>query len=153
MHPDQFNILNAKDPAIVERTVAELMYHVDVLDLLGLPKTLLGVDVVCAGELLAADADERTLLELAQARETGIVVAPVGGQGFLFGRGNQQLSAEVIESVGPDRVVVIATEAKIAALVGRPLRVDTGDPAVDAVLAGYRRIVVGYNREIVYPVT
>jgi predicted polyphosphate/ATP-dependent NAD kinase len=123
-----------------------------LLDVLGLEKTLLGVDVVRHGELLAADADERTLLDLAEPSETGIVVAPVGGQGFLFGRGNQQLSAAVIERVGQERIVVIATEAKIAALAGRPLRVDTGDPTLDAALAGYRRIVVGYNREIVYPV-
>jgi predicted polyphosphate/ATP-dependent NAD kinase len=123
------------------------------LDLLGLQKTLAGVDVVRDAELLAADADERTLLELARGGEAGIVVAPVGGQGFLFGRGNQQLSAAVIQSVGLERIVVVATEAKIAALGGRPLRVDTGEPVVDAALAGYRRIVVGYSREIVYPVT
>jgi predicted polyphosphate/ATP-dependent NAD kinase len=123
-----------------------------VLDVLGLGKTLLGVDVVSRGELLAADADERALLRFTEEGETGIVVAPVGGQGFVFGRGNQQLSAAVIERVGRERIVVIATEAKIAALAGRPLRVDTGDPKVDAALAGYRRIVVGYNREIVYPV-
>jgi predicted polyphosphate/ATP-dependent NAD kinase len=123
-----------------------------VLDVLGLEKTLLGVDVVSRGELLVADADERALLQFAEARATGIVVAPVGGQGFVFGRGNQQLSAAVIERVGQERIVVIATEAKIAALAGRPLRVDTGDPILDAALAGYRRIVVGYNREIVYPV-
>jgi predicted polyphosphate/ATP-dependent NAD kinase len=124
-----------------------------VLELLGLPKTLLGVDAVRGRELLVADADERALLELAEAGEAAILVAPVGGQGFLLGRGNQQLSAAVIESVGHEHIVVVATEAKIAALNGRPLRVDTGDPDLDAALAGYRRIVVGYNREIVYPVT
>jgi predicted polyphosphate/ATP-dependent NAD kinase len=123
-----------------------------VLDLLGLEKTLLGVDVVRAGAFVAADADERRLLELAGEGDAGIVVTPVGGQGFVFGRGNQQLSARVIERVGNDRIVVIATEAKIAALGGRPLRVDTGDPAVDAILSGYRRVIVGYNREIVYPI-
>lgn len=119
---------------------------------LGLEKTLLGVDVVRAGACLVADADERTLLELVEAEEAGIVVTPVGGQGFVFGRGNQQLSAPVIARVGRERIVVVATEVKIAGLGGRPLRVDTGDPAVDASLAGYTRVVVGYNREIVYPV-
>ena len=73
-------------------------------------------------------------------------------QGFLFGRGNQQLSAPVIARVGRERILVVATEAKIAGLGGRPLRVDTGDSAVDASLAGYTRVVVDYNREIVYPV-
>ena len=124
-----------------------------VLDLLGLDKTLLGVDVVRSGELIAPDADERTLLDVASGGEAAVLVAPVGGQGFLFGRGNQQLSAAVLESVGLERIVAVATEAKIAALAGRPLRVDTGSSAVDAALAGYRRVLVGYNREIVYPVT
>jgi predicted polyphosphate/ATP-dependent NAD kinase len=123
-----------------------------ILALLGLEKTLLGVDVIRAGNCLIADADEEALIELLAAHDAGIVVAPVGGQGFLFGRGNQQLSAAVIEKVGTKRIVVVATEAKIARLGGAPLRVDTGDPATDASLAGYTRIAVGYNREIVYPV-
>jgi len=123
-----------------------------VMAVLGLEKTLLGVDVVRGGACLVADADERTLLDLVEAEEAGIVVTPVGGQGFLFGRGNQQLSAPVIERVGRERILVVATEAKIAGLGGRPLRVDTGDSAVDASLAGYTRVVVDYNREIVYPV-
>jgi predicted polyphosphate/ATP-dependent NAD kinase len=123
-----------------------------VMDVLGLGKTLLGVDVVRAGRCLVADADEPALMEIAGAGDAGIVVTPVGGQGFVFGRGNQQLSARVIERVGLERILVIATEAKIAALGGRPLRVDTGDPAVDESLSGYLRVVVGYNREIVYRV-
>ena len=121
-----------------------------VMSVLGLEKTLLGVDVVRGGTSLVKDADERRLLEIAETGGAGILVTPVGGQGFVFGRGNQQLSARVIERVGRERVVVIATEAKIGALGGQPLRVDTGDPAVDAMLAGYVRVIVDYNREIVY---
>jgi predicted polyphosphate/ATP-dependent NAD kinase len=123
-----------------------------LLALLGIEKTLLGVDVIRAGSRLIADADERALLELLARGEAGVVVTPVGGQGFVFGRGNQQLSAAVLERLDRDRVVVIATEAKIARLAGAPLRVDTGAPALDASLAGYTRVTVGYNREIVYPV-
>jgi predicted polyphosphate/ATP-dependent NAD kinase len=123
-----------------------------VLAQLGIEKTLLGVDVVRDGACRIADADERTLVRLVATEEAGIVVTPVGGQGFLFGRGNQQLSPAVIEQVDRERIVFVATEAKIARLGGAPLRVDTGDPALDASLAGYARIVVGYNREIVYPV-
>jgi predicted polyphosphate/ATP-dependent NAD kinase len=121
-----------------------------LMDLLGLEKTLLGVDVVREGGCLVADADEPALLKIATETDAGIVVTPVGGQGFVFGRGNQQLSARVIERVGRERIVVIATEAKIAALGGRPLRVDTGDPAIDESLSGYVRVIVGDNREIVY---
>jgi predicted polyphosphate/ATP-dependent NAD kinase len=135
------NVLDARTWLIGPGTTTGVL-----LALAGLEKTLLGVDVIRAGACLIADADERTLIELLAREEAGIVVTPVGGQGFLFGRGNQQLSARVIEKVAPERIVVVATEAKIARLGGAPLRVDTGDPAIDAGLGGYTRIVVGYNR-------
>jgi predicted polyphosphate/ATP-dependent NAD kinase len=123
-----------------------------IMDALGLEKTVLGVDAVRAGQVVARDADERTLLELLAAGHAKVVVTPVGGQGFLFGRGNQQLSARVLERVGRQNVVVVATETKLAALAGRPLLVDTGDAAVDAMLAGYVRVITGYGREAVYRV-
>ena len=59
----------------------------------------------------------------------------------------------MLERVGPENVVVVATEGKLAALGGRPLLVDTGDEAMDARLAGYARSVVGYDREVVYRIS
>src|SRR5579862_3546919 len=117
-----------------------------LLGLLGLEKTLLGVDVIRDGACLLADGDERALIELVEAEDPGIVVTPVGGQG------NQQLSPRVLGRIDREWIVTAATEAKIGRLGGAPLRVDTGDPGLDASLAGYARIVVGYNRLIVYPV-
>ncbi|MDQ3994198.1 MAG: NAD(+)/NADH kinase, partial [Actinomycetota bacterium] len=144
---------------VVDRVLGERTWFVGpgtttraIFDLLGLEKTLVGVDVVRDAACLAKDADEATLARLAEGGDAAILVTPVGGQGFVFGRGNQQLSPRVIEHVGRDGIVVVATEAKIGALGGSPLQVDTGDPAVDAMLAGYMRVLVGYNRDIVYRV-
>jgi predicted polyphosphate/ATP-dependent NAD kinase len=123
-----------------------------VMAALGLPKSVLGVDVVQSGRLLAADADEETLLGLA-GPDAIVIVTPVGGQGFVLGRGNQQLSPAVLRAIGVDRLLILATEAKLAALGGRPLLVDTGDPELDAELAGYRRVITGYRHETVYRVT
>jgi predicted polyphosphate/ATP-dependent NAD kinase len=123
-----------------------------ILGALGLEKTVLGVDAVRGSRLVAKDADEATLLYLLGTGSAKVVVTPVGGQGFLFGRGNQQLSARVLERVGRKSVIVVATEAKIVSLGGRPLLVDTGDPVVDQMLSGYIRVVTGYGREIVYRV-
>ena len=123
-----------------------------ILDHLGLASTLLGVDVVYRGDLLRQDATERDLLTYLDETPGQIVVTPIGGQGYLFGRGNQQISAEVIARVGFDNIVVIATPSKLAALRGEPLRVDTGDEALDALLRGYRRVITGYGMETVYPV-
>jgi predicted polyphosphate/ATP-dependent NAD kinase len=120
---------------------------------LGVAKTLIGVDVVAGGKLLAADANEAQLLALIAGCRAKIVVTPIGGQGYLFGRGNQQISPEVIKQVGRDNIVVVGTAEKIHALRGEPLRVDTGDQEVDAMLSGYIRVTTGYDEQIVYRVS
>jgi predicted polyphosphate/ATP-dependent NAD kinase len=123
-----------------------------ILDHMGLASTLLGVDVVYRGDLLRQDATEHELLTYLGETPGQIIVTPIGGQGYLFGRGNQQISAEVISRVGLENIVVVATPRKLASLRGEPLRVDTGDEALDTLLRGYRRVVTGYGMETVYPV-
>jgi predicted polyphosphate/ATP-dependent NAD kinase len=120
---------------------------------LGLEKTLVGVDVVRDGELVAADANEARLLQLVAERRARVIVTPIGGQGCILGRGNQQISPRVIRSVGPDNLVVVATPDKIHALRGRPLWVDSGDRRLDRELAGYVRVVTGYGTCAVYRVS
>ncbi len=121
---------------------------------LGLPNTLLGVDAVRDGQLLAADADEARLLEVLAASPGGaaIVVTVIGGQGHVFGRGNQQFSPRVIRQVGLDNIILVAAKSKIAALEGRPLLVDTNDPALDRELCGWRSVITGYDDRILYRV-
>jgi predicted polyphosphate/ATP-dependent NAD kinase len=111
-----------------------------ILELLELEGSLLGVDVVRDGELLLRDASERDLLDATRDRPATIVVGIVGGQGSLFGRGNQQISAEVIRRAGADSIVIVAGLDKLQALAPSGLHVDTGDPDVDRMLAGYRRV-------------
>jgi predicted polyphosphate/ATP-dependent NAD kinase len=118
-----------------------------------LDKTLLGVDVVFRGRLLATDVNESQLLELLEGRNAKLIVTPIGGQGCIFGRGNQQISPSVIRKVGQDDIIVVSTAAKIGSLGGRPLWVDTGDQAVDKMLCGYVRVVTGYNEQVVYRVS
>src|SRR5262249_27444095 len=123
-----------------------------IADRLGLPKTLLGVDVYERDRLIAADVSERDLLCLVDGNPAKIVVTPIGGQGYLFGRGNQQLSPEVIRRLGRANLLVVATPGKLAALRGVPFLVDTGEPALDASLAGYIRVITGYRAEVIYRV-
>lgn len=120
---------------------------------LGLDKTLIGVDVVAEGELVAADVNESQLLELLEGRQAKIIVTPIGGQGYIFGRGNQQISPKVIKKVGKENVIVVSTTGKIHSLRGQPLWVDTGDREVDEMLSGHIRVVTGYNEQIVYRVS
>ncbi|MEM2996714.1 MAG: ATP-NAD kinase family protein [Candidatus Bathyarchaeia archaeon] len=123
-----------------------------VAELLGLEKTLLGVDVVRDGKIIVKDAGERELLGVLEGSGGGayIILSPIGGQGSLLGRGNQPISPGVLRRVGLDRIVVIATPQKMARL--RSLTVDTGDPELDSQLRGYRRVIVGYHEEKVVKV-
>ncbi len=119
---------------------------------LGLPKTLLGVDAVLDGKLVARDATAQELEMLVAAHpQVKIIVTPIGGQGFLFGRGNQQISPEVLRRVGPKGLIVAATRDKIHRLGRRPLLVDSGDPEVDASFQGYAQVITGLREAIVYP--
>lgn len=117
---------------------------------LGLPATLLGVDAVVDGRLVASDLDEAGLHSLLDAHpDAALVLGVVGGQGFLLGRGNQQLSAAVIERIGADRVVILASAAKVAALDAPVLHVDLGDDAPVVPLSGYHRVRTGPRRSTV----
>ncbi len=124
-----------------------------VMTRLGLSKTLLGVDVVLDGALAARDVTESGLLHLLDEHaEARIVVTVIGGQGHVFGRGNQQIGPAVIRAVGRGGVIVIATQTKLLSLEGRPLLVDTGDPALDAELCGYVKVVTGLGERTMYRV-
>jgi predicted polyphosphate/ATP-dependent NAD kinase len=92
---------------------------------LELPKTLIGVDVLKNKHLVASDVNEEQILTILQEGPGKIVVTPIGGQGYLFGRGNQQISSNVLRRVGRENIIVISTRQKINALRGRPLLIDT----------------------------
>lgn len=123
-----------------------------IADELEIEKTLLGVDAVYKGELVGKDLDEKSILNiLNNYSKAKIIVTPIGGQGFIFGRGNQQISPEVIKKVGGKKnIIVIATRRKINQL--DVLRVDTGDKEVDDMLRSYTRVVIDYYEEIMMKV-
>ena len=112
---------------------------------LGLPNTLLGVDVISNEDLMVSDATEIDLLSLAENRQAKIIVSVIGGQGYIFGRGNQQISPRLIRRVGRDNIIVVATRRKLLDLGGRPLLVDTGDSSLDDEFSGYVKVVTGYK--------
>lgn len=129
-----------------------------IMDILGLENTLLGVDAVLNHQLIGKDLSEAGLLELMDRMESKgigikIAVTVIGGQGYVFGRGNQQLSCEVLNRVGRDNIIIGATESKMIALKGRPLLVDTGDCKCNEQLSGYVKVITSVNRRMAYRVT
>ncbi len=110
----------------------------------GIRKTLLGVDVVTDGGLVASDVDEKTLLDLTGSYpETRIIVSPIGAQGFILGRGNQQISPAVIRKAGLQNLIVVATPHKLRETPS--LYVDTGDPALDGEFGESVQVISGYR--------
>lgn len=125
-----------------------------ITDHLNVESTLLGVDAVKDGELIASDLREQEILDLIH-RELNChaVVSVIGGQGHIFGRGNQQFSSEVIRLLGKEKIQVICTKAKLKQLAGRPLLLDTGDRELDLKLSGRWQILTGYDDYVWYDVT
>ncbi len=108
--------------------------------------TLLGTDAVLDGSVVARDAGSVELYDLARGRPVRLVLGVTGQQGFLLGRGNQQIGTALIAAAGRAGLIVLATPGKLAALAEPVLRVDTGDPALDAALAGFVRVRTGAGR-------
>jgi predicted polyphosphate/ATP-dependent NAD kinase len=145
---------------VASRMDAETLYLIGpgttpraLMESLGLPNTLLGIDAIRAGRVVAADLSGPQLEHLL-AQEAGAVVAiltATGGQGSLLGRGNQQLTPAVLRRIGREHIWIIATKSKMQALAGRPLLIDTNDPDLDRQFTGFYRVITGYRDEIFYP--
>ncbi len=123
-----------------------------ILSNLNLTHSLLGVDVVQNRRLVKKDASEKELLEIIKDRSFKIIITPIGGQGYLFGRGNHQISPAIIQRAGRENIWVGATLEKIGSFQGEPFLVDTGDKETDRMLAGYIRVITGYRQEMIYPI-
>ncbi|MCL2684218.1 MAG: ATP-NAD kinase family protein [Synergistaceae bacterium] len=124
-----------------------------VFELLNIEKTLLGVDVLLGERLVMADAAYPDLLNLLKGKKYRIIVTTIGGQGCLFGRGNQQIGPELLRGTPKNDIVVVASLEKLLSIPECALYNDTGDPELDSYLSGYYRIRTGDELETVFPCT
>jgi len=162
---------NAKDSSKVGRTIDENKYEIaqqiietmekgtlyllgpgttvkSITDQLNLVKSLLGVDAIYNKSLIGEDLNENGIVELLDKyQKVKIIITPIGGQGFVFGRGNKQITPKILRRVGKNNIIIIGTEEKIKSL--KCLRVDTGDDEVDKILAGLTKVVIGYREELI----
>ena len=123
-----------------------------IMDRLGLKNTLLGVDAVSNKRLVGLDLNEAQLLKMIEGRKARIVIGVIGRQGYIFGRGNQQISPKIINQAGKENIKVVATKSKVFSLRGAPLLVDTGDDEVNEMLTGYIQVTSGFGETIVLKV-
>ena len=138
MQPDTYYLIGSGS------TTAEIMNQIS------LDNTLLGIDIIYNQALIASDDDEQTILKTINAHPVKMVVTVIGGQGHVFGRGNQQLSADVIRHVGQENIIIVATNDKLRSLNKRPMISDTGDTDLDRQLAGLYPVVTGYQQQTLY---
>jgi len=122
----------------------------EIMNQLTLDNTLLGIDIVYNQQLIASDVDENTILKTINNQSAKIVVTIIGGQGHIFGRGNQQLSSKVIRQVGKENIIIIASNEKLHSLDKRPMISDTGDINLDKQLAGLYSVITGYQQKTLY---
>jgi predicted polyphosphate/ATP-dependent NAD kinase len=164
-------IQNAKDSSKVGRTIDENKYEIaqqiietmeeetlyllgpgttvkSITDQLNLTKSLLGVDAIYNKSFIGEDLNESSIIELLDKYQKGkIIVSPIGGQGFVFGRGNKQFTPKILKRVGKNNIIIIGTEDKIKRL--KCLRVDTGDDETDKMLEGVTKVIIGYKEELI----
>lgn len=118
-----------------------------IMEKLGIENTLLGIDIIKNKELVANDVNEQQILEIIGDDKAKIIVTVIGGQGYVFGRGNQQLSGQVIKKVGKENIRIVAPKNKLMSISEGVLLVDTGDDEVNATFNGYIKVLITYQSE------
>jgi predicted polyphosphate/ATP-dependent NAD kinase len=122
-----------------------------IMEHLGISAPATAVNVLIGRTLLASDVSESQILDLLREYrgQASIILGVIGGQGFLLGRGNQQISSEVVAHVGEENVMVLASEEKLARLDPPVLWVDTGIEEAAPIMTGYRRVHTGPGKSVV----
>jgi len=134
-----YDILNGSVILGTGSTVYQVMKY------LGFNKTLLGVDFMENGKIIAEDVDEETLYNLAKDKEVKILLSPIGGQGFLLGRGNQQISARVINGCKKVDLIVVSTSSKVQTI--ESIKIDlSGEVNIPELNNGFIRVLTAYHQ-------
>lgn len=143
-------VMRDEDKLMLAGPGSSIAYWMQTLDL---PNTLIGFDAIKNGALIQADLTAKDILQLMQAHpDLYMVITPTGKQGFLLGRGNQQLNPSVIKKLSKAQWLIIASQAKLQDLQKKPLLVDTNDAELDQALTGLYPVITAWHHQVLYPV-
>ena len=119
----------------------------EILHEIGLEGSFLGVDAIRDRRMVGLDLNEKGILEILGLLdgdcETRMIITPIGAQGFVLGRGNHQISPEILKIVGCGSVSLVATPQKLARTPR--LFVQTGDTSLDNEISGFKKVLMGYR--------
>lgn len=121
-----------------------------ILEELGLKGTVLGIDLVKNKKLIAKDVYEQQILDVIGDAPAKLILSPMGGQSYLFGRGNQQLSDKVLAKLDKEDLIILSTPTKLHSLKRQPFLVYTGNPEIDQKISGFYKVVTGYGQYSMY---
>lgn len=148
---------------VVENMEKDVLYLIgpgsttaQISENLGFEGTLLGVDAILNKKLVGKDVNSFEIEQLMNGtglKGSKIVVTVIGSQGYIFGRGNQQFTPDILEKVGKENIIIVATKDKLVTLLPSPLMVDTGSEAVNEMLIGYVRVITGLADYTYYKVS
>ncbi|MFW9999471.1 MAG: ATP-NAD kinase family protein [Candidatus Hermodarchaeota archaeon] len=116
-----------------------------ITDQLYQKKTLLGIDLLLNEKVIAQDLNEQQILKILEERKVKIIISLIGQQGFLFGRGNLQISPKVLKAISLKDLIIVATKFKLQTIANQILRIDTRDPELDEKMKGLYKIIVDYD--------
>ncbi len=116
-----------------------------ITDFLNEKKTILGVDLLLNKKIITFDLNEEEILKLIERKPIKIIVSPIGRQGFLFGRGNLQISSKVLEKIGIENIIIVSTKFKLENIADHKLKIDTRDTVLDNKMKGFYKIIIDYD--------
>lgn len=129
----------------------------EILVQLGEPVTILGIDLLYNGKTIATDVNEQDIIShiksLPHSADIKLIITPMGGQGYLIGRGNQQLSERVLAHIKKDNIIITATPGKLRSLHNRDMLIYTLDNHINNTLTGYYKVTTGYGKKSMYKVS
>jgi|TARA_B110000444_G_scaffold53082_1_gene48992 predicted polyphosphate/ATP-dependent NAD kinase len=124
-----------------------------ISNMVGFQGSVLGIDASLGSKQIGTDLNEKQLLNLLSSHngELTLLLSPMGGQGFLIGRGNLQLSPDVLKAITVNNILGVVTPAKLLSV--RRLRIETGDTDLDREFAAkkYLKVLQGYRTTRVLP--
>lgn len=157
----EVGVLSLIGNSVIEQMKPDVLYVMgtgstihQLMAQMNLQGSLLGIDLILNGKLIAVDVTEQDILDAFCIHpKRSVIVYIIGSQGYVFGRGNQQLSAQVLQQLDKKDILIVANKQKMNSLFGSPLYVDTGDKNANKRLCGYYKVLVGYNEFVMAKLT